>query len=52
MKPGTPGFIGNHSNVRPFSRTLWNLLPKKLLMKCNRKSETPADLSLNISTWC
>ena len=53
MEPcGTPALTGNHSDVWPFSRTLWNLLLKKLSMRLNRESETPVDLSLNIGPWC
>ena len=37
---GTPALTGNHSDVWPFSRTLWNLLLKKLLVKLNREFET------------
>ena len=29
---------------------VWNLLLKKLSVTCNRESETPADLSLNVSS--
>ena len=44
---------GNHSDVWPFSNTLWNLLLKKRSIRCNRReSETPTDLSLNISPSC
>ena len=49
---GTPALTGNHSDVGPFSRSLWNLLYKKLSIRLNRESETPNDLSLNISLWC
>ena len=54
MEPcSTPALAGNHSDVWPFSSTLWNLLLKKRSIKCNsRESETPTDLSLNISPSC
>ena len=53
MEPcGTPALAGNYSEVWPFNRTLWNLLLKKLLMRLNRESETPIDLSLNTNPWC
>ena len=45
---GTTALTGNHSDVWPFSSTLWNLLLKKLSIKRNRESVTPTDLSLYI----
>ena len=53
MEPcGKPASTGNHSDVWPLSSTLWNLLLKKLSIRRNRGSETPTDLSLNISPSC
>ena len=53
MEPcGTPALTGNHSDVWTFSGTLWDILLKKLSMRLSRESETPVDLSLNISPWC
>ena len=37
----SPNLISNYSGVWPFSRTLWNLLLKKLSMTLKRESETP-----------
>ena len=45
---GITALTGTHSDVRPFSSTLWNLLLKKLSIKRNRESATPTDLSLYI----
>ena len=53
MKPcSTPDLNDNHSDVWPFSSPLWNLFLKKLLIGHNKESETPTDLSLNISSSC
>ena len=54
MEPcGTPALTGNHSDAWPIHSTLWNLLLKKLSIRCNRESETLTDLiSLNISPSC
>ena len=52
MEPcGTPALTGNHSDVWSLSSTLWNLILKEL-WRCNRESETPTDLGLNISPLC
>ena len=53
MEPcGALALLGNHSDVSPISRTLWNLLLKKLSMRFKRESETPIDLSFNINPLC
>ena len=47
----SPALTSNHSHISPFSKTFWNILLKKLSLRLYRESETPVDLSLNISTW-
>ena len=42
----TPAFSGNHSEVWPLTKTLWNLHVKKLWISFRNESETPIDFSL------
>ena len=50
MEPcSTQALTGNHLVLWSLSSTLWDLLLKKLSIRRNRDSETPTDLSLNIS---
>ena len=46
----TLAFTGNHSDIWPFSTTLWDLVVKKILLSLSNASEIPVDLSPSCHT--